>query len=103
MQNAKPVIASDMGAVRPYVEYGTTGYLIRDLARELPGIVSRMESDPAAALRMGQAAYDVKCYSRASIARRFKDILVETTGFPEKKKSASIARLPTYPRDRATL
>src|SRR5262249_51142900 len=73
------IIASDMGAVRPYVEDGVTGYLVGDLVRELPEVIARVEEAPLAAVRMGRAAHAkyVRCFARRSIAALFKTILLE--------------------------
>ena len=46
LRNGKAVIASDKDAVRPYVIDGKTGYLVRDMKRMLPNIISRIEADP---------------------------------------------------------
>jgi glycosyltransferase involved in cell wall biosynthesis len=90
MRNAKLTIASDMGAVRPYVEDGVTGYLVGDLVRELPEVIARVEEDPAATARMGNAALEKykQCFSRRSVAALCRSILLETAG-PGKVPSAS--------------
>jgi glycosyltransferase involved in cell wall biosynthesis len=94
MRNAKLAIASDMGAVRPYVEDGITGYLVGDLVRELPGVIARIEENPAATARMGNAALEKykQCFSRRSVAALCKSILL---GAPGKTPSASVA----FPED----
>jgi glycosyltransferase involved in cell wall biosynthesis len=78
MRNAKVVIASDVGAMREYVETGVSGYLTGDLAGELPNLIAKLESDPAAASVVGQRARDkyLTCFSRNAISEAFNDILV---------------------------
>ncbi|HEX3954684.1 MAG TPA: glycosyltransferase family 4 protein [Stellaceae bacterium] len=56
MRNGTPAIASDFGSLRGYIADGVSGYLFKDLARELPGIVAAIEREPAQAKRLGEAA-----------------------------------------------
>jgi glycosyltransferase involved in cell wall biosynthesis len=58
MRNRKPIVASDFGGVRGYIVDGQSGLLARDMARDLPAIVARIERDPAAAAALGDAAYE---------------------------------------------
>ena len=79
LRNGKAVIASDKDAVRPYVIDGKTGYLVRDMKRMLPNIISRIEADPTLADTLGQAGYQhyKENFSRAAIVRSFDQIVRE--------------------------
>lgn len=57
MRNGKLVIASDFGSVRGYIVDGVSGYLVKDMARELPELVAKVERDPGQAERLGRAAH----------------------------------------------
>jgi glycosyltransferase involved in cell wall biosynthesis len=61
MRNGKPIIASDVGSMRDYVVDGVSGFLVRDMARQLPAILSRIEDEPVEAERLGNAAYRRYC------------------------------------------
>ncbi|HTZ38508.1 MAG TPA: glycosyltransferase [Stellaceae bacterium] len=61
MRHRKTIIATDFGSVRGYVVDGQSGFLVRDLARDLPDIVARIERDPAEAAAFGAAAYERYC------------------------------------------
>lgn len=80
MRYAKPVVVSDVGAVQDYVEPGVSCYMVRDLAHELPQILTAIESDPQAAARAGEAglAFYQRSFSRGALAERFQKILRET-------------------------
>jgi glycosyltransferase involved in cell wall biosynthesis len=77
MRNGKIIIASDVGGIRGYVADGMSGFLVRDMARELPAVVARIECDPAAAARIGQAAHERYCrsFSRRAVSAALKQIL----------------------------
>ncbi len=80
MRHAKPIVVSDVDAMRDYVEPGVSGYLVHDLAAELPGVIASIESDPGGASRVGQAAkarYEGS-FSRSALSERFEKILQET-------------------------
>jgi glycosyltransferase involved in cell wall biosynthesis len=80
MRHGKPVVVSDIAAVRDYVEPGVSGYLVRDLATELPQVIAGIEANPEAASKIGEAA-KVKyqgSFSRAALSDRFQKILAET-------------------------
>ena len=61
MRNGKPIIASDVGSMRDYIVEGVSGFLVRDMAQQLPALVSRIERDPEVAGRLGKAAYRRYC------------------------------------------
>jgi glycosyltransferase involved in cell wall biosynthesis len=61
MRNGKAIITNDFGGVRDYIIDGVSGYLVADMARDLPGIVATIERDPAAAERLGEAAHQRYC------------------------------------------
>jgi glycosyltransferase involved in cell wall biosynthesis len=61
MRNCKLIIANDFGSLRGYVIDGVSGYLVRDIARDLPAIVTSIESNPGTAARLGKAAYQRYC------------------------------------------
>jgi len=61
MKHRKAIIATDFGSVRGYVVNGESGLLVRDMERDLPAIVERLERDPAAADAFGAAAYERYC------------------------------------------
>jgi glycosyltransferase involved in cell wall biosynthesis len=77
MRNGKVIIASDVSGLHAYVANGVSGYLVRDMARELPGIIAQIEADPDAASLMGKAAYARYCshYSRAAVSGSLRRIL----------------------------
>jgi glycosyltransferase involved in cell wall biosynthesis len=82
MRNAKCVIASDVGALREYVEPGVTGFLVGNMARELPGIIARLEADPHWAAEIGIRArerYD-RDFSLNATSEAFRKLL----GWPER-------------------
>lgn len=57
-----------------------SGYLVHDLAAELPDVIASIESDPGRASRVGQAAkakYEGS-FSRSALSERFQKILRET-------------------------
>jgi glycosyltransferase involved in cell wall biosynthesis len=75
MRNSKCVIASDVGALREYVDHGISGFLLRDLA-QLSDTISRIE-DEALAESMGRAArmkYEERYASRI-VAGAFEELL----------------------------
>ena len=80
MRYAKPVVVSDVGAVQDYVEPGVSCYMVRDLAQELPQIVTAIESNPGAAARVGEAgqAFYQRSFSRGALAEKFQKILRQT-------------------------
>lgn len=57
MRNRKAIIASDFGGVRGYLVDGESGRLVKDMARDLPGIIGGIERDPDIAAAWGMAAY----------------------------------------------
>jgi len=57
MRYEKAVIASDIAVIRDYIDSGATGFLVEDLAGELPAIVKRFDAEPRLATDMGLAAY----------------------------------------------
>lgn len=61
MRYRKAIIATDFGSVRGYVVDGESGLLVKDIARDLPAVVDRIERDPAAAEALGAAAYERYC------------------------------------------
>ena len=77
MRNKKAVIASDMSGVRPFIENGVSGYLIRDMSRELPEVIARIEADPLLALAMGQAGYEryATYFSRTAVSNSLRQLL----------------------------
>jgi glycosyltransferase involved in cell wall biosynthesis len=77
MRNGKIIIASDMGGIRGYVANGISGFLVGDIVRELPQVIAEIERDPAAAARIGEAAYEryCRCFSRAAVAAALKRIV----------------------------
>jgi glycosyltransferase involved in cell wall biosynthesis len=81
MRNAKIPIASDIGVVREFIEHGVSGYLVQDMERELPALIAAIESAPAAAARMGQAARStyMRQYSKSSLAEALGTILLQTS------------------------
>jgi glycosyltransferase involved in cell wall biosynthesis len=68
MRNRKTIIATDFGSVRGYVADGESGYLVADMARDLPRVVAAIERDPEAAAALGAAAHRRYCrhFSRAA-------------------------------------
>ena len=76
MRNSKCVIASDAGALREYVENGVTGFLLSNLARQLPGVIDRIEKHALfrAMGRAGRARYEKK-FSRDAVAAAFEKLL----------------------------
>jgi glycosyltransferase involved in cell wall biosynthesis len=76
MRNAKCVIASDVGPLREYVEHGVSGYLLANLAEELPSVIRRIEEEDLAPLLGGAARerYERR-FSRATAAEAFEGVL----------------------------
>lgn len=75
MRNSKCVIATDVGALREYIDHGVCGFLLRTLA-ELPEAIQRIEEE-ALAEPMGRAArqkYDQQ-FSRQVVAHAFDELL----------------------------
>ena len=81
MRNARMAIASDVGAVRDYIEHNVSGYLVQDMEGQLPGLIVSIESAPAAAASMGQAARSryMRHFSKSSLAEAFGSILLQTS------------------------
>jgi glycosyltransferase involved in cell wall biosynthesis len=79
MRNSKSVIATDAGALREYVEDGVSGFLLRDLAVQLPGVLERMESTSLAAAmgRASRARYEQR-FSRHVVEAAFAELLRDT-------------------------
>ncbi len=77
MRSGKVIIASDVGGLQAYVVNGVSGYLVRDMAGELPGIIEQIEANPGAASLMGKAAHARyrSHYSRAAISGSLRRIL----------------------------
>jgi glycosyltransferase involved in cell wall biosynthesis len=61
MRNRKIIVATDFGSIRGYVVDGESGLLVKDMERDLPAIVARIERDPAGAAPLGEAAYERYC------------------------------------------
>jgi glycosyltransferase involved in cell wall biosynthesis len=61
MRHRKTIVATDFGSVRGYVVDGESGLLVKDIERDLPAAVARIERDPSAATAMGVAAYERYC------------------------------------------
>ncbi|HWD60147.1 MAG TPA: glycosyltransferase [Stellaceae bacterium] len=57
MRNKKAIVATDFGSVRGYVVNGESGFLVADMAHDLPAIVAQLERNPDAARALGRAAY----------------------------------------------
>jgi glycosyltransferase involved in cell wall biosynthesis len=80
MRQGKPVVISDVAAVRDYVEPGVSAFLVRDLKSELPRLIEEFETHPEVALRAGRAArakYE-SCFSRTVLSQQFQKILEDT-------------------------
>jgi glycosyltransferase involved in cell wall biosynthesis len=91
MRFAKPVVVSDIGAVRDYVEPGKSCYMVRDLRAELPSVIAAIESDPEAAAKIGktgQALYE-RSFSRPMLEERLQKILWETETPPAAMNDAA--------------
>jgi glycosyltransferase involved in cell wall biosynthesis len=76
MRNSKSVIATDAGALREYVEDGVSGFLLRNLVVQLPGVLALMESNSLAAA-MGRASrlrYEQR-FSRRVAEAAFTELL----------------------------
>ena len=80
IRQAKPVVVSDVNAVRDYVEAGKSCHLMRDLRAELPSIVAGIEDDPAAAVRAGAMGLEFyeRSFSRRALEARLQTILRRT-------------------------
>jgi glycosyltransferase involved in cell wall biosynthesis len=76
MRNSKCVIASDVGALREYVDDRVSGFLLHSLAEELPIIIRRLEEEGLAESmgRAGRATYDER-FSRHVVAEAFEKLL----------------------------
>jgi glycosyltransferase involved in cell wall biosynthesis len=61
MRNRKAIVATDFGSVRGYVVDGESGLLVKDIARDLPAAIARIETDAATAAALGEAAYRRYC------------------------------------------
>jgi glycosyltransferase involved in cell wall biosynthesis len=80
MRYAKPIVVSDVGAVRDYVEPGVSSYAVCNLTDDLPAVIASIETDPQAAARIGQAArirYQ-RMFSRSALSHQFREILEKT-------------------------
>jgi glycosyltransferase involved in cell wall biosynthesis len=80
MRNAKCIIATDVEGLREYVEHGVSGYLMRNLARELPSLIQLLEAHPERAEAMGRAAREryERHFSRDIAAAAFESVLRST-------------------------
>jgi glycosyltransferase involved in cell wall biosynthesis len=58
MRNRKAIIATDFGSIRGYVVDGESALLVKDVERDLPAAIDRIERDPKAAAAMGDSAYE---------------------------------------------
>jgi glycosyltransferase involved in cell wall biosynthesis len=69
------MIASDVGALREYVDHGVTGFLLQSMA-ELPDVIRRLEKDRLAESmgRAGRAKYDEQ-FARQVVAEAFEKLL----------------------------
>lgn len=52
MKHRKLIISADITAMREYTDDGRTGYLLKDLPQELPGIIAAIEAEPDACRHM---------------------------------------------------
>jgi glycosyltransferase involved in cell wall biosynthesis len=77
MRNAKCIIASNVGALREYVENGVTGFLVDNMTRELPGIIARLEADPQWAAQFGIRAREryEREFSAHAASEAFRELL----------------------------
>ncbi len=76
MRNSKGVIATDAGALREYVDDGVSGFLLRDLAVQLPGVLEQMENNSLAEMmgRASRARYEQR-FSRRVAEAAFSELL----------------------------
>jgi hypothetical protein len=76
MRNAKCVIVNKAGALRGYVEHGVSGFVLSDVARELPAVIEEIESGGVAA-KMGLAARTTyeRRFSRAAAVQALDEVL----------------------------
>ncbi len=80
MRNRKCIIATDVAGLREYIEHGVSGYLMHDLAEELPSLIQSIEADPSRAEAMGRASREryEQHFSRSIAASAFQDVLRST-------------------------
>jgi glycosyltransferase involved in cell wall biosynthesis len=66
------VVGSDIPAVRRIIEHDVNGLIVPATATDLAAAIGRLAGDPAAALRLGQAARAlvVRNYSQSEVVRR---------------------------------
>jgi glycosyltransferase involved in cell wall biosynthesis len=80
MRNRKTIISTDFGSVRGYVINGESGILLKDIERDLPGALTAIERDPAAAHALGEAAYERYCrYFSMSAGEKALGEILETS------------------------
>ena len=77
MRDARCILATRVGGLVEYIEYGVSGYWIGDVARDLPECVRRIEADPDLADKMGEAGrrrYEER-FSLTTAAAAFENVL----------------------------
>jgi len=78
MRNGKLSIVTDLCGARDYVEDCVSGYLVHDMSRELPELITQIETNPELAIEFGKAAREryVARYSRAAVSPFLKQFLL---------------------------
>jgi glycosyltransferase involved in cell wall biosynthesis len=79
MQCAKPIIASNFGIVREYIESGVSGLLVDSFERQLPGYIAEITEDSKKFEKYGKAAYNTfeTFFSFEQVSHRLSVILNE--------------------------
>jgi glycosyltransferase involved in cell wall biosynthesis len=77
MRNARCVIATNAGGLHSYIEHGVSGFLMSNLAEELPALIHSLELEPDRAAEMGRAAREryEQSFSLAVAAEAFEQVL----------------------------
>jgi glycosyltransferase involved in cell wall biosynthesis len=80
LRNRKVIIASDHGGVREYIIDGESGFLVHDMAEDLPRLIARVETDPHVA-ELGEAAYARyrQKFSRRATSDALRNLLEQIT------------------------
>jgi glycosyltransferase involved in cell wall biosynthesis len=82
MRAAKCMIATDVAGVRDYVKDGVSGFLVQNLAAQLPTLIGELEGDLAQVEAMGRAAralYEQR-FSKNIAASAFEQVLFADPG-----------------------
>jgi len=77
-RNGKLCIVTNRSCAPDYVEDRVSGYVVRDMSRELPEVIAQIEANPELAVALGEAGREryAARYCRTTVSLSLKEFLV---------------------------